>query len=324
MKSAEEIIERLKKSFYTPSRKDERIKVVVICIVISTTFWFFSALNKEDYISQVNYPIELIYDQEAYVAVSDLPTRIPIEVTGGGWDLMTRSFGFNMSAIRIRLDEPDASGYLLTSTLRGQLTPRLDPVAINYILADSLTFDIQKKVSRTFQLRLDSTSLSFEDGYRMSSPVTLVPNEVVWTGPEELINALPETLIVEAGITDVDQDVSRDIDLPELPEFFTTEVETTELSFNVERMLNMEVDVRVDLINFPDTSWLVNPARVTVNYLIPETVFDIADTANIKIVADFELMSLSDSSIMLSFVEDESLAEDVRLSATSVKAIKNE
>ena len=324
MKSAEDIIERLKKSFYTPSRKDEKLKVVVICIVISTTFWFFSALNKEDYITQVNYPIELVYDQERYVAISDLPTRIPLEVTGGGWDLMTRSFGFNMSPIRIRLDEPDASRYLLTSSLRGQLTPRIDPVAINFVLLDSLTFNIQRKVSRTFQLELDLASVDLDDGYRISSPVTLNPDTVVWTGPEELINAMPGILFINAGLQNVDRDVSTDVELPDLPDFFSATVESTQLDFNVVRMLNIEVRLEVELANFPDTLWTVNPPSVVVNYSVPETAFDIADTANLRLTADYRLMSPLDSSIQLSYATANNVLEDVQLSTTTVKASKNE
>ena len=310
----------LRKSLHTPGRKDRKFKVVAVCIIISTTFWFFSALNKDDYISQINYPIELVYNREAYIAVGDLPNSIPLQVNGGGWDLMTRWFGFNMKPVSIRLEQPDASDYLLTSTLRGQLTPRLDPVVINYILADSLTFDIQKKTSRTFRLRIDSTTINLDDGYRISSPIDITPDTVVWTGPEKLISQLPDALYINAEISNIDRDINRKTDLPELPPFFTSEAETTLLSFNVERMLTIEVNVTVTPINFPSTLWTLEPPAITASYLIPETLFDVADTAKLRVIADYKLIK-PDSLIQLSVIK-QNFMEDVHLSTPGIKAYK--
>ena len=324
MRSAEDIIEKLKKSFQTPSRKDERIKVVVVCIVISTTFWFFSALNKSDYISQVNYPIEIVFDNEQYIATTELPDKIPIEVTGGGWDLMTRSFGFNMNPIRISLAEPDASNYILTSTLRGQLTPGLDPVIVNYMLKDSLLFDIQKRSSREFELALDPSSISLDNNFRITSPIVLVPKTIIWTGPEKFINALDRLIYVNADLSDIDEDVDETIDIPEAPELFSSNTESAKLSFNVVRLIDVEADLKIELINFPDSIWSVNPSVIRVQYRIEETRFDVADTMNIRLVADYQTLNPSDSSIAVQAVPSNEYIEELRLTTTQVKGIRNE
>ncbi|MFY0593770.1 hypothetical protein [Roseivirga sp.] len=324
MRSAEDIIEKLKRSFQTPSRKDERIKVVVVCIVISTTFWFFSALNKSDYISQINYPIEIIFDDEGYIATSELPDRIPLEVTGGGWDLMTRSFGFNMNPISIRLSDPDASNHILTSTLRGQLTPGLDPVIVNYILEDSLTFDIQKRAARVFELALDPESISLDPDYRIVSPISINPKTIIWTGPEKLINARDRLIYVNAGIENIDEDVNETVNIPDLPEFFNSNTESVEISFEVVRMMDVEVDLNVELINFPDSIWSVDPSVIKVRYRIEETKFDVADTLGIRLVANYQSMNPSDSSIAIQAITNQAYIEELRLAIQQVKGQNNE
>lgn len=324
MKSAEDIIERLKKSFHTPSSKDEKFKVVVLCIVISTTFWFFSALNKDDYISQINYPIEIEFDQEDYIATRDLPSRIPIEVTGGGWDLMTRSFGFNMSPVKIILDRPDESNYVMTSSLRGQLTPRLDPVVINFILRDSITYDIQKRVSRTFKLALDPSSISLDDSYRVASSISINPDTVVWTGPERIIKDLDRVIYVEANITDIDRDVNEEIDLPEAPSLIRTQLESAVLSFEVVRLLDVNDNVAIELLNFPDSLWTLDISQAAIKYQIAETYFDATDSARVRITADYNDMDLADSSVLLKVNMQDEHVEKLQVSPRSIRVFRNE
>lgn len=324
MISAEDIIERLKKSFHTPSRKDEKLKVVVLCIVISTTFWFFSALNKEDYISQVNYPVELVFDETSYIATSELPDRIPLEVTGGGWDLMTRSFGFNMNPIRIRLNRPDESNFVLTSTLRSRLTPELDPVVVNYVLKDSLVFDIQKRVSREFELTLDTTSISFDSDFRMASPILLEPRTITWTGPEKIINSLDRLIYVKADLSEIDEDVDEALDIPEPPALITTEVESTQLSFEVVRLLDVQTELSIRLVNFPDSLWSAYPTIINARYRIEELRFDATDTTAIDVYADYDELDPLDSSIVLQTTLNSAFIEGLELSFTKVKASKNE
>ena len=324
MISAEDIIERLKKSFYTPSSKDEKFKVVALCIVISTTFWFFSALNKDDYISQINYPLAIEFDQNEYIATRDLPSRIPIEVTGGGWDLMTRSFGFNMSPVIVSLNQPDKVNYLMTSSLRGQLTPRLDPVVINFILSDSITFDIQKKVSRTFKLSLDPSSISMGDSYRIASPIVIAPDTVVWTGPERIIKDLDRVIYVEANITGIDRDIKEEIDLPKAPLLIKSQLASAMISFEVVRLLDVNDNIKIDLVNFPDSLWTSDITQAAVLYKIAETYFDVTDSARVRVIADYTTMNPADSTLLLKVIIQDERIEQVQVSPISIRVFKNE
>ncbi len=298
--------------------------MVVLCIVISTTFWFFSALNKDDYISQINYPIQIVFDRDEYIATQSLPTRLPIEVTGGGWDLMTRSFGFNMSPIEIDLERPDESNHVLTSSLRGQLTPRLDPVVVNFILQDSLIFDIQKRVPRTFRLALDPSSISLDDGYRIVSPILLKPDTVVWTGPERIINDLDGVIYLKADITEIDRDISEDVDLPEVPQFITSDLESTVLSFEVVRMLDVSDNIAIEFINFPDSLWISDTAEAAIKYRIAETYFDVTDSARVSIVADFKNLNPADSSVTLKVDVLSEYIEELEVTPRAIRVFKNE
>ena len=54
------------------------------------------------------------------MAVGDVPDGVPLEVTGGGWDLMARSFGLSMEPIVLNVSNLSEISFILTSSLRGQ------------------------------------------------------------------------------------------------------------------------------------------------------------------------------------------------------------
>lgn len=320
--NAEELIERLKKSFHAPSTKDEKFKVVLVCIVISTTFWFFNALNQEDYSTQINYPIEWTFDQTKYQVVGELPARIPIEVNGGGWDLMARSFGFNMPPLQIVLLNPEQKKSMLTSKLRGDLSRNLDPVSITYIIKDSLIFDIQERVNKVIKLQVDDRKVSMDSDYKRSSSYMLEPDSIVVTGPSSIIAEMSDTMQLVPELSDIDSDVNEEIPLPVLPDYIDVNLSQVNLIFEVIRYIAISEEINVELLNLPDSLWTPTVSDILVNYSIGETEFDATDSTRIRLVADFNRMVWADSTIAMEIITGRPLIEEVSLAQDSLKLFR--
>lgn len=325
MRSAEEIIDRLKGSFNAPRTKDEKIKVVVFCIIISTTFWFFSALNKSDYVTQINYPIEFQYNTEAYIAVEPLPREVRLEVAGGGWDLMTRSFGFGMEPIRIALDDPTQAGFRLGSSLRGELTPRLEPVTVNFILSDSIVYNIEKRVTRNIPLAFDSADVLLEGDFRLTSPVTINPPLITFTGPESLVKALPEPYMIPAAEDAVDESVSETLDIP-LPEseLISSNISEAEIQFDVDEFVAFQRTIPVMRLNFTDSTLALSPDAIDVSYSIRRAEEVKADSLDIMLIADYYSFNASDSTIKVSVAVKATHILDLVLLEEKIKVVNNE
>lgn len=320
--NAEELIERLKKSFNAPSTKDEKFKVVLVCIVISTTFWFFNALNQDNYTTQINYPIEWSFNEERFQIVGELPDRIPVEVNGGGWDLMTRSFSFNMPPIEIVLASPQDSKYILTSQLRGDLSRNLDPVTVNYIIRDSLKYDIQERVSRKLALQFDPSNVIFDSDYKINSEYRLSPDSIQVKGPKSVVEELPSVIKLNPELNEIDGDFDDMVDLPTISEYVLPSISQVNLSFEVIRYISISEPHTVELVNLPDTSWRTENSTILVDYFIGETEFDASDSTRIKLVADFDRMNGQDSTIRIEVITGRSMIERLRLSSESIKMIR--
>lgn len=317
--NAEKLTERIKQSFNAPSGKDDKIKVVLICVVISTTFWFFNALNQENYSSQIEYPLQWVYDQEEFIAVDELPNNIEIEVNGGGWDLMARSFGFNMSPLTINVPEANGSNYILTSTLRADLGRNLDPVSINYLITDSLFFNIQPRIERHLRLTFDPSQIQFDSDYRLSGGYNLQPDTISVVGPEQVINAMPNSMLITYEQDGVDRDFNDEIPLPELPELVSATRENVNLSFEVVRLIPINEELEIELINFPGNGWVADPSSVKVDYRISELQFDVTDSSRVKLVADYAQWDEQDSTVVLEVVQGQKMIDQIILAKNRIK-----
>ncbi|WP_421976930.1 hypothetical protein [Roseivirga seohaensis] len=325
MKSAEEIIEILKRSFNTPSTKDEKLKVVVLCIIISTTFWFFSALNKSDYVTQINYPIKVVYNDSLYVALSEIPDKLPLEVTGGGWDLMTRSFGFSMSPLVIELDNPVRDNYRLANNLRQDIAPRLDPVSINYILKDSLIFNLDERTTIDVEVVFDSTQIKLAPNRKVTSPILVEPNRLSITGPKSMLDTIKQPIIISAGDSEFSKNVDQKFSIKNFgTDLISTNIEEITVKFEVTELVRREVELPINPINFKNTNNSFEPNRVVVSYDILVNETRSVDSLNLVLSADYANLKKSDNTIPIRIAKKPSFIENLELSAIKVNLKDND
>ncbi len=107
-------------------------KVVLLSIIGATTFWFFNALNK-DYDARISYPIEFQFDRDSVVIMQPLPTTLSIDVSSGGWNLLRKTFWFNVTPIQIVLENPTEIGFYTRNSLMPIVSDQLDELKINYL-----------------------------------------------------------------------------------------------------------------------------------------------------------------------------------------------
>ncbi|WP_323757457.1 hypothetical protein [Roseivirga sp.] len=325
MRSAEEIIEFLKRSFNTPSTKDEKLKVVILCIIISTTFWFFSALNKSDYVTQINYPIKVVYNDSLYVALSDVPNKLPLEVTGGGWDLMTRSFGFSMEPLIIEVENPVREKFKLSSSLRQDIAPRLDPVIVNYIIEDSLIFNIDERISMDAELQLDSIQLKLASNHRITSTITLEPNHIRITGPKSMLDTLVRPIKIDIGDAEFSNSVDQKISIKNFgSNLISTNIAEVTVKFEVTEFMRKEIELPVYPINFKGKNGRIDPDKIVVSYEVIVNEVRSVDSLNMVLTADYFNLKKSDNTIPIEIAMKPSFILNPVLSQSKVKLKDNE
>ena len=247
---------------------------------MASIFWFLNAFNRS-YTTSLHFPITFSYDTEGIVVVKPLPTRILLNVSGGGWEILKRTTTPGREPLLVTLPFPATTKYLTNTSLFTNLSSQLSmsSISLNYILTDTLFINIEREVSKRVLLRVDTSTLWIEKGYRVTSPISISPDSTEIKGPSSLVGAFPD---IYTFPLDTSQRWSSDYEdiLPifgSLNELLVPRHRRIRVFFTVEKFERRQVSVPVERLNFP--TW--RSRRV----VLSDTVVNIVFTARSKDVS---------------------------------------
>ncbi|PZX52620.1 CdaR family protein [Algoriphagus chordae] len=255
-------------------KKLSNLKVVVLCIAAATTFWILNALNKDDYNTIVDFPVDILYDQNEFVAVAGLPKTLEIEISGNGWDLLRKYFNFNNDAFPLELNNPAATNYILTNDLKRSLGEFLSPTQLVSVLDDTLKFNINKIESIKVKPILDSTSFSMGNNFRIIDEITFSPETITLTGPSSILDSLSTEFPVVLDENRINQSVDKEISLEvpkDLSDLVQVQEEKVRVQFEVIEFLEGNKRLKIKKLNFPKSVSLEDEELVIMmTYLVDE------------------------------------------------------
>ena len=288
--------------------------MVALCVLGATTFWFFNALNKE-YATRISYPIEFIFDEEGVVVVEELPEKVSLVVSGGGWNLLRKTLWFNNDPIQILLESPTSQKFITKASLASIISDQLNEVRLNYVVTDTLYLKIEEREDKKVAVMIDSAAISLEEGFRIVGPVLEEPDSVLFSGPASFIRQLSDTFLLPVPYKQLDKSFDNVIDLSEMEsEKIQIEPDRIQVKFQVARFTKATREVPVRPVNFPSDSsvYLANP-RVAVTFSVRDQFLEQAQKAPIEIIADYRRLNPQDSTLTLTIGEVPDIIHDLQI-----------
>ena len=313
------IIYRLK-SIVAPRNQD--LKIVVLSILGATIIWVLSALNKS-YTSVIKCPIVLDYNSEETILVKPPPEFVEANVTGVGWDLLKQGFSFSREPLKITLDNPIEIKQIAGYAIQPLLSQHLGSLNLNFIVTDSVTFNIQPKNIRKMNLKVVKASIDLENLYEIIGPILLIPDTALLTGPKNMLDTLTDTLYLKVPFEHLDEDVNQLIQAnPYDNNLFSTDPPEVQIIFDISRMINYEQSFTIEMVNFPvDSSVTISPEQVVLKFKIQEEFLDIFPEKDFMITADYNKINKKDSTVSIELIESPFYVEDVTMDTTLVKVV---
>lgn len=274
-------------------------KVVLLSLLGATTFWFFNELNKE-YTTRLIYPLQFNFDRENVVLMQPLPESIKVDVSGGGWNLLRRTFIlFNPTPLTIELDNPTLIRFYSRSTLLPVVRDQLSELKVNYLMTDTLYFHIEEKLSKKVAVQIDSAAIQMREDYRIISAMTTSLDSVEFIGPKSFIDSLQSPFVIRILEKSIDDDFDENIDIPLADEDVIEAIpDEIQVDFEVERFDRLAVAVPFDKLNFPeDSSALPTIDQIEVNFTVPRSERKDYQASDFGITVDFNLLDEKDSTI---------------------------
>lgn len=170
-------------------------RAVVLCFFAATLFWIFNALSKP-YSANLVFPLQITYDAERYAPAAELPTRLTMNVSGNGWDLLRRQLGMRMPQVTIPVDRPTETRRIATASLLPVLANQLGGLTINYPVTDSIRFHLEPRGRQRFKVAVVKEKLTFRGNLGRVSQVVVLPDSIDIEGPSSLLRNLPDSVFV--------------------------------------------------------------------------------------------------------------------------------
>ena len=213
-------------------------KAVVICLLAAIIFWIMNALNKEGYSEKISFPLQFSYNDSLYIPSQPLPQKISVNVSGNGWSLLRKAFAFDVTPIRYTISKPLKTKLLNTGSLTDSLSEYIKDVKINYVVADRFELEFDRKISKDFIVKVDSSNISLKERYVITSLININPRTITLVGPESLLDEMGSTILVKVPTRRLQENYDDEIALP-LPKnaLIKTNKDRVTVSFEVAELL---------------------------------------------------------------------------------------
>jgi hypothetical protein len=172
-------------------------KAISICLLAAIIFWIMNALNKDGYSYRIPFPLQISYNDSLYIPTQPLPEKISVNVSGNGWNLLRKVFALDIKPIKYSVSKPLKTRFLNTGSLTDSISEYIKNVKVNYIVADRFELEFDRKVSKEFIIKVDSSSISLKDRYVITSLINVNPRIIILTGPESVLIEMGSTLKVK-------------------------------------------------------------------------------------------------------------------------------
>ena len=231
-----------------PSGFISQPKILLYCFVIGFFIWLFNELNNRSN-ATILYPIDFKYEDNDKLFVIDAPPKfIDISINGTGWNLLRNLLKLNIQSAEYNINKPTQTKYILSSSLFPNISQSLEGVNLNYILTDSILFDIELKSSRNLKIIVDTSDISFRDKFERVGDILTSHNEIKVEGPQSIIKSLDDEYTIKIEDQNIDSDYSEEIKIEVLNDYLTVTPDRIDVSFEVAEFVKEEVSLKVNYL----------------------------------------------------------------------------
>lgn len=303
--------------FLTPKRK-ENWKIIILCFLGAATFWFFNSLNK-NYSTKINYPIVFDYEHDSTIIIGSLPSKIRIDVSSGGWNILRKSLGFDVDPAIIPLEKPTETKKISSNTLLPIISEQVGEIKVNYVADDTLFINIEKQEKKLVPVVLDTTGLQLEEEFEITSEFTVNPDSVILYAPSSMVDSIP-LFTVSYNRKGIKNSISESVRIPiEYPEYMQTAPSSVKINFEVKRFVRQEMAFAIDFKNFPksfNADSLDN--KIKLIFRVQEDSVPALNQNSFHIVADYNNMNFSDSTLIPRILSKPDFVRDIYVNSPQI------
>lgn len=216
-------------------------KIFLYCFLAGSLIWLFNELNNRSN-ATIFYPINFEYDEpENFIEVEPNPNLVEVSINGTGWNLLRNLLKINIKKAEYKLNNPSQTKYILSSSLIPNISESLENISLNYVVTDSVFFNIELIKTKSLILKFDSLGIELRDNFKVVSDVKISDEIIIIKGPESLINTLPDEYLLKLKENNIGRNFNSDISIESFGNFSEVSPKSVNVNFLVSEFINDEI-----------------------------------------------------------------------------------
>ena len=256
-------------------KNDRKPVIFLICVGIATIFWFLNALEKE-YTVELSFPVRYTNLPKNKVLSNTPPSHFILDVRSYGFTLLRYKLSvafsplvFNVNEFTGKImEETNKPKYAIPSRayrngIASQLSNELN---ITGIQPDTVYFEFDRIISKKVKVVPDIT-YDLQKQHYLYDNIRVKPDSIKVTGPESILDTLPNVKTVSQHYKELDQITQRNVSLQEINKL-EFEPKRVVVTIPIEEYTEKHITVPISVDSLPDSVHVnLFPSEVKISFM---------------------------------------------------------
>ena len=262
-------------------------------MLASILIWLLITLSKE-YITTISFPIEYGEISQNKLLLANQTKELEIVVKTNGFKILRTRFNTKSLLINVNtlISKKGTTYYLLLKSKKQSIKRQLPSgVSLQEIIKDTLFVELGSLVTKKIAVK-SNLKISYHIGYDLSEQISLKPDSILVSGPENYISKIKNIELVPIVFEDIKADFVRKvaIKVPEGVKDLKFNIKEVIVSGKIEKFTEGILNVPFKIINVP-AGIIINTLnkKVQVTYIVGLSSFNKIDENSFQIECDYAM-----------------------------------
>lgn len=255
---------------------DKKILIYLVFVGISTTFWFLNKLGNE-FNTTIHYPIKYTGIPENKILLPDSPTKLELQVSALGYNLIRYKFRLTPFPININLSDyskqqeiPESVREIIIHTrfIKSEISEQLGKdINILDILPDTLRCKFANIISKKIPIAANA-DLQFDAQCMLNGEIKFSPDSVMVSGSEQIIDTLKYIYTKKLKFKKLNKNIERNVSLAKIKNLSITKKRVI-IKIPVSKFTETTLQIPIQATKVPDSLVLITfPQKAEVKYMV--------------------------------------------------------
>ena len=267
-------------------------------MLASILIWLLITLSKE-YTTTIAFPVKYREISQNKRLLENQSTVLELVVNTNGFKILktrfnTKSIEINANAL---LKKKGTQHYVLVKSQKQRIKKQLPSgVRLQEMIKDTLFLEVGSLVTKKLAVKAD-LKIKYHIGYDLSEEITLKPDSILVSGPENYIKEIKSIALVPLVLQDVKANFTRKVAIQIPPEIKNLKFETKEITISgkIEKYTEGTLNIPYKITNLPKGLTLNTlDKKIQVTYIVGLSSFNKIDENSFQIECDYTLSKAND------------------------------